>query len=145
MPHFSHTEIVRASPTRIFELLDDVEATPSWLARCVSLERLTPGPTVVGTKLSYHYTELGRTGHMDGEVARREPNRRLTHTFTDRMMDLTLDFDLEPGAQQGTTNLTHSVDIRPKGLGRAMAPFLGLGLPAQTRNALTALKELVED
>ncbi len=145
MPQFSHTEIVHAEPERVFAVLDHVEVTPSWLARCTKLDRLTPGPTRVGTKLTYHYKDGGRVGQMAGEVVAREENRRLTNAFTDRMMDVTVDFALAPGEQADTTRLTHTITITPKGFGKVFTPMIKRQLPGQTTGAMAALKRLLED
>lgn len=143
MPEFSHTEVVDAPPAQIFAVLDNVEVTPTWLARCTKLERLSPGPTAVGTKLKYHYKDGARTGTMDGEVVARDENRRLTNSFSDTMMDVKVDFRLEPSAGEAT-RLTHAITITPKGFGRLFGPMIRRQLPGQTTGAMTALKKLVE-
>lgn len=145
MPQFSHTEIVRAEPSRVFAVLDNVEITPSWLERCTRLERLTPGPTRVGTKLNYHYKDGSRTGRMDGEVVARERDRRLTNAFSDKLLDVTVDFALAPGLEEETTSLTHTITITPKGFGKVFTPMIRRQLPGQTTGAMAALKRLVED
>ncbi len=144
MPHFAHTETVHATPSAIFAILDAVERTPEWLGRCTRLDRLTPGPTAVATKLVYHYKDGRRTGQMDGQVVAREVDRRLTNAFTDTMMDVTVDFGLAPGAAEGTTSLTHTITISPKGFGKLLSPLISRQLPGQTLGAMAALKKLAE-
>ena len=144
MPYFSHTEVVEATPEAIFAILDAVERTPEWLGRCTRLDRVTPGATAVGTKLVYHYKDGGRTGKMNGEVVTRTPNRKLTNAFSDKMMDVTVDFDLAPSINEGTTNLTHTITITPKGFGMVFGPIIKRQLPGQTLGAMEALKALAE-
>lgn len=144
MPQYSRTETVLASPAAVFAILDDVTRAPEWLRRCTRLEKLTEGPTAVGTRLRYHYKDRGRTGVMDGEVVGREQDRRLTNRFHDRMMRVTVDFDLRPAADPGSTSLTHTVTIDTLGLGRLLTPMVNRQLPSQTESAMTELKRLAE-
>jgi carbon monoxide dehydrogenase subunit G len=144
MPHYSRSETVDAPPAAVFAILDDVTRAPEWLKRCTQLDNVSGGPVQVGTKLRYHYRDGGRTGVMDGEVVAREPERKLTNHFVDRMMDVTVDFDLEPGSGPGQTRLTHTITIRTKGLGRVLTPVINRQLPAQTESAMTELKRLAE-
>jgi uncharacterized protein YndB with AHSA1/START domain len=144
MPDHSRTEVVDAPPATVFAILDDVTRAPEWLKRCTQLDNVTGGPTAVGTKLRYHYKDGGRTGVMDGEVVAREQDRKLTNHFVDKMMDVTVDFDVEPGPADQQTKLTHTITINTKGFGKLMTPMISRQLPAQTESAMTELKKLVE-
>jgi uncharacterized protein YndB with AHSA1/START domain len=144
MPHYSHTETVNASPAAVFAILDDVTRAPEWLKRCTRLDNLSGGPTAVGTRLKYHYKDGSRTGVMDGSVVAREQDRKLTNRFTDKMMDVTVDFDVAPGAMPDQTTLTHTVTIDTKGLGKVFTPMIRRQLPAQTTGAMAELKRLAE-
>ncbi len=144
MPHYAHTETVAASPAAIFEILDDVSRTPEWLIRCSKLENLSGGPTAIGTKLKYHYKEGKRTGVMDGSVIARQQDRKLTNLFIDKMMEVTVDFDLEPGASTDQTRLTHTITINAQGFGKIFSALIRRQLPGQTMAAMTALKKLAE-
>ena len=84
--HFAHTIEVSQAPARVFAVLDDFSQTPKWLSRCTGIEALTPGPKAAGTKLRYAYKEGGRAGTMDGEIAARAENERLTMRYGDKMM-----------------------------------------------------------
>lgn len=144
MPSFTRTESVHATPEAIFGILADVTRTPEWLDRCTQLDRLTDGPLAVGDALRYHYTQGRSSGVMDGTVSAYEPNRRLTNTFTDSMMDVTVDFVAEP-IDATSTSLTHTITIETKGLmGRLLSPVISRQLPAQTTQAMAALKALAE-
>ena len=144
MPHHARTEVVDAPPAAVFAILDDVTRAPEWLKRCTRLENLTGGPTAVGTKLKYHYRDGRRTGVMDGKVMAREQDRKLTNWFTDKLMDVTVDFDLQPGPTTGQTRLTHTITIDTKGLGKLITPLVNRQLPRQTESAMTELKRLAE-
>ena len=144
MPNHARTEIVDAPPEAVFAILDDVTRAPEWLGRCTRLDNVSGGPTAVGTKLRYHYKDGGRTGVMDGEVVARQQDRKLTNHFTDKMMDVTVDFDVEPGPNAGQTRLTHTITIDTKGFGKVFTPMINRQLPGQTEGAMTQLKRLAE-
>ena len=143
MPRYAHTLSVSAPPSVIFAIVDDVDQTPTWLSRCTKIDKLDPGANDVGTRLRYHYADGRRTGVMDGQVVAREPDRHFAMKFSDRMMDVTVDF---VAASDGVgTTLTHTIDIATKGLGLLFAPLIKRQLPKQTLDAMTALKRLAEE
>jgi uncharacterized protein YndB with AHSA1/START domain len=144
MPSFSHTLEVDAPSARIFAILDDVGRTPEWLTRCTGIDKVDGGPNAVGTRLKYHYKQGGGTGTMDGRIIAHEADERLAMLYHDTMMDVNVDFAARPGASTGTTSLTHTIDIRPKGLGLVFWPIIRLALPRQTVDAMTRLKSLAE-
>lgn len=142
MPRFSHTLSVSAPPAAVFSIVDDVSRTPQWLSRCTGIDKLSDGPNDVGTPLTYHYDDGRRTGSMDGQVIAREPDRHFAMKFTDRMMDVTVDF---VAASDGVgTTLTHTIDIATKGIGKLFAPLIRRELPKQTIDAMTRLKAMAE-
>ena len=143
MPQYSHTAEVDAPPEAIFAILADVTRTPEWLKRCTRLENLSGGPIAVGNKLKYHYKDGSRTGVMDGEVAVYDPDRHLENRFTDKMMDVSVDFRAEP-LDVGRSRLTHTVTIDTKGFGKVFTPMINRQLPDQTVGAMTNLKALAE-
>jgi carbon monoxide dehydrogenase subunit G len=137
--HFSHTVDVGHEPQKVFAVLDDLVLTPKWLERCAGIEKLSPGPNTVGTKLRYTYREGGRTGTMEGEIVARIADERLTFRYGDKMTDVTVDFHVTSAA--AGARLTHTIDITPKNLlAKLFAPFVRRGLPRQT---ITAMQRLV--
>jgi uncharacterized protein YndB with AHSA1/START domain len=144
MPAYAHTLQVDAPPADVFAILDDTDRTPEWLSRCTGIDRLDEGPTREGLPLRYHYKEGGRTGEMAGIVTAHEPGRHLAMRYTDKMMDVTVDFVTAPGTTDGSTSLTHTVDVRPQGFGRLLTPLISRALPKQTLDAMTKLKGLAE-
>ncbi|WP_270888673.1 SRPBCC family protein [Pedococcus sp. 5OH_020] len=142
MPHFSHTLSVSAPPQEVFAIMDDFTKTPQWLSRCTGIDKLDSGPNEVGTKLTYHYHDSRRTGTMDGEIVAREPARHFAMKFSDKMMDVTVDF---VAASDGVgTTLTHTIDIATKGVGKVFSPLIKRQLPNQTLDAMTKLKAMAE-
>src|SRR5712692_4543333 len=109
---FEHGVEIAQEPALVFAILDDVSQTPKWLARCTGIEKLTAGPNAVGTKLRYSYRDGGRSGVMDGETSVRIPNERLTFHYLDKMMDVTVDFQV--GKTATGTRLMHAIEITPR-------------------------------
>lgn len=143
MPEFSHTLRVDAPPEQIFAILDDVTRTPQWLERCTGIDVITPGPPRVGTRLRYHYKDGRQSGVMAGRIVAYEPNRHIAMEYADRMMDVVVDFAAEP-AEATASRLTHTITIRPRGLGKVLGPLIARQLPGQTIGAMTRLKRLAE-
>ena len=144
MPNFAHTVEVNAPYSQVFAILDDVSRTPEWLARCTRIDKLDEGPNQVGTRLRYHYKDGGRTGEMDGEITAHDADEHLAMVYRDKMMDVSVDFVAKPGGAPGTTSLTHTINIRTKGMGNVFAPIVKMTLPKQTTTAMDKLKALAE-
>jgi carbon monoxide dehydrogenase subunit G len=142
VPRFSHTLSVSAPPAAVFAIVDDFSKTPQWLSRCTGIDKLSDGPNDVGTDLRYHYDDGRRRGTMDGQVIAREPDRHFAMKFSDKLMDVTVDF---VAASDGVgTTLTHSIDIATKGIGKLFTPLIRRDLPKQTMDAMTKLKAMAE-
>jgi uncharacterized protein YndB with AHSA1/START domain len=140
---YRHEELIRASPGRVFAVIDDLPLTAKWLPPCVSLEKLSPGPNAPGDRLRYVYTQGGRQGEMDGEILARTHGERLHCVYRDKMFEVSVDLRVAP-APEGTLT-THLIEISPKGfLGKLMSPMIRLGLGKQTREAAANLKNLIE-
>ena len=140
---FEHAIDVARGPEQIFAILDDLSQTPRWVSRCTGIEKLSPGPNTVGTKVRYAYREGGRTGTMDGEIRARTPNERLTMGYADKMMEVVVDFQMT--RKDGGARLVHTIDIKPKSLmAKLFAPLVRRQLPEQTIKAMETLRGLVE-
>jgi carbon monoxide dehydrogenase subunit G len=140
--HFAHTIEVPQGPAQVFAVLDDFSQTPKWLSRCTGIEALTPGPKAAGTKLRYAYKEGGRSGTMEGEIAARAENERLTMRYGDKMMDVSVDFQMVPNGSG--TKLTHTIDITPRSfMAKLISPMIRGQVPKQTVTAMESLRALL--
>ncbi len=140
---FEHTIAVARKPERVFAVLDDVAKTPKWLARCTGLEKLTPGQNTIGTKLRYSFREGGQSGVMDGEITARMPNQKLVFHYWDKMMEVTIGFQIQQ--ESSGSRLTHTIGITPKTfLAKLLSPLIRRQLPNQTITAMETLKRLLE-
>lgn len=139
----THSIEVSASPERAFAFLDDLPATPRWLAPCTAIEKPTPGPNAVGDKLKYSYKQGGQAGTMDGEILARTPNERLICRYGDKTMEVVVDFQVD--RLPAGARLTHVIAIAPKTfVCRLMTPLIRLSLPRQTRKAMSSLKAILD-
>jgi len=140
--HFEHMIDLPQPPDKVFAVLADVSQTPKWLARCTGIEILTPGPLAVGSKLRYSYREGRRAGQMDGQLAERIENQKLSFCYEDKMMQVGVHFVMQP--QSGGTRLTHSIDITPKTFfAKLISPLMRRQLPKQTITAMESLRTLL--
>jgi carbon monoxide dehydrogenase subunit G len=140
--HFAHTIEVPQAPGQVFGVLDDFAQTPKWLSRCTGIEQLSPGEKAAGTKLRYSYREAGRSGTMEGEIMARAPGELITMHYGDKMMEVSVDFQMAPNG--GGTKLTHTIDITPKSFfTKLFAPMIRKQVPKQTDTAMEALRGLL--
>ncbi|HEV8244470.1 MAG TPA: hypothetical protein VGP93_01750, partial [Polyangiaceae bacterium] len=121
----------------------DLSQTPQWLVRCTGVEKLTPGPNAVGTRLRYGYREGARRGTLEGEITARTPNERLSFLYSHTMIEIAIDFRVT-GTAEGTRVL-HAIDVLPKTfIAKLFAPMIRRQLPTQTMAAMESLRGLVE-
>jgi hypothetical protein len=136
---FAHTLLLPQAPEVVFSTLDDFSVTPKWLERCTGIEKLEPGPNAEGQSLRYSYCDRGRAGVMTGRIAVRLPGKRMVMLYADKMMQVTVEFCMEP--QASGTRLTHVVTIEPKTVfAWLISPMISRQLPKQTIGAMEKLR-----
>ncbi|MEJ7596144.1 MAG: SRPBCC family protein [Planctomycetaceae bacterium] len=141
--HYEYSVEVNSSPEQAFAVIDDLARTPEWLCVCVSLEKLIPGPNKVGDKLKYTFKQGKRIGVMDGEITARIPVEKLTYQFDDKMFQVVIDFNISPTSVGA--KMTHLITITTKTFAaKLMAPLIRLGVPKQTKDAMHALKAILD-
>lgn len=116
-------EIAR-SPAEVFAYLDELERHGDWQEQIVSLERLTEGPTAVGTRVAEVRRIGGREQRMSWEVTEHDP----PHTFGFRGVDgpiRPIGRGVVEAAGDGTsTRLTMTLDFEGHGVGKFMLPLV---------------------
>lgn len=141
--NYEYSVEVNCSPVQAFALIDDLARTPEWLSVCVSLENLSRGPNTVGDKLKYTFKQGKQAEVMDGEITARIPGEKLTYEFDDRKFQVVIDFNIVRNSVG--TKMTHVITITPKTLaGKLMTPLIRLGVPKQTKDAMHALKAILD-
>ena len=140
---YEHSVIVRTTPQRAFDAIDDLPLTAKWLPPCVSLEKVGSGPNAPGEKLHYVYRQGSRQASMDGQILARTPGERLHCKYFDSMFDVSVDLRVA-AAPEGAQTL-HTIEITPKSvMAKMFSPFIRLGIGKQTRDAAANLKKLLE-
>lgn len=134
---------IRCRPERVFALLDDVSQTPRWLTSCQAMEKLTPGPNAVGTKLRYVYKDALHTSVMLGSITARTANQELSFEYSDQRVSVAAQFQLTEISTG--THLQHRIEIAPKTfVVRMLSPVIRRQLAEQTRSAIASLQKLLE-
>jgi len=134
---------IARSPAHVFAILGDLERTPEWLDRCVSIAQTSPGPRDAGTGLRFRYRDRGREGDIAGELEAYEPERRIAMKFTDRALDVRAMFELAPDA--GGTRLTHIAEITPKMfIIKMLSPWIRSSTRRQMAEVVDKLRKLAE-
>jgi uncharacterized protein YndB with AHSA1/START domain len=141
--YFEHAIDIARPPDQVFATIEDFSQTPKWLASCTGIERLSPGPNAVGTKLRYSHKDASHSSIMDGQITALVPNERLSFEYADQLVGAVADFRLS--ASDTGTHLIHSIDITPKTFfAKMFAPLIRLQLPKQIVAAMEALKTSLE-
>ena len=79
---------------------------------------------------------------MDGQLAERVENQKLSFRYSDKMMKVGVHFSMQP--QGSGTRLTHSIDITPQTFfAKLISPLIRRQLPKQTISAMEALRALL--
>jgi carbon monoxide dehydrogenase subunit G len=144
MPIHCEIDLEIARPAdAVFAFLDDPDKAPTWLGRCVKLERVGDARGK-GAKLKYTYKDPGRTGTMDGEVTAWEKDRLLELHYVDKMMEVSIKFELEP-AGGSTTKVHHAVEIQPRGFFmKLMSPMIRSATRKQITKDTAKLRSILE-
>lgn len=138
MIRFSYAIEIAATPAEVFVLLDDLKATPLWLARCVKVE-LEP--------LRYHFRQGGgRVGVMSASIATRVPNQQLVIDFRDNQANVQVDQQVAASrSNPNATLLTCSVAVQPRSLaGKLLTPLIRKYLPSAVTASAERLKAQAE-
>ncbi|HSJ16118.1 MAG TPA: SRPBCC family protein [Longimicrobiales bacterium] len=115
---FSLLEDYDAPPARVYRALTDLDDAGAWMTGLVRIERLDPGPLVVGSRWRETRRMFGREASEEFEVTRLEPPAHLALRCdgtkgASGCGEFLFDFELEP--QAGGTRLTLHGEIRGMG------------------------------
>lgn len=139
----NHSVEVHCSPEKAFSFIDDLPQTPKWLGPCTAIEKLNPGPNAVGDKLKYSYNQGGKDRTMEGEILERVEPSKLVCRYFDSMFEVLVDLNVQKSPSGAV--LQHVITMTPKSFfAKLLSPLIRMGLPKQTRDAMAALKSLLE-
>jgi uncharacterized membrane protein len=152
VPEVVNRAVIRAPAERIFALIEQAERNTEWVPDLSVSERLTPGPTRVGTRFRFVTRVPGVPIPIDStdEVVALEPGRLIRFTSV-RGVPHSGYWELEPlppapdGAPQ--TRVTYAMSFElPPGLGPLVARMIDLPrrLEEQSQASLVNLRRLLE-
>ncbi|MBN1284344.1 MAG: SRPBCC family protein [Anaerolineae bacterium] len=114
MPHVEKSIVINLPPETVFQFIaNQPERMPEWWGPMKEQKRITPAPTVLGSKSSYVYELMKFRVKGEHEVKAITPNRHMRIEVLTGI-DCTFDFKFEPvGAS--ATRLTVNVDYTTPG------------------------------
>jgi carbon monoxide dehydrogenase subunit G len=122
MPYVRETEVPR-SPEETFAYLADFSTTAEWDPGIAEARRLTPEPTVVGSRFELIAVFRGNRQRFEYRVTQIEDGKRIA-LYGDGEKAITIDeITLSPTANG--TRIHYEAEFRLKGLRRVAEPFLG--------------------
>lgn len=111
---------VARSAEDVYDFLADLRNESGWNPRVVGVEQLTPGPVVTGTTFHGIYRGIGTLDTVLVECDR--PSRIVFRSEGPRM---SIDGAFVLTRTAGGTGIVLNADLRPRGLLKVIAPFLG--------------------
>lgn len=129
----------------MFAVLDAVERTPEWLARCTRVERIELDANGLGTKLRYSIQQRPPASvAMDGSIVAYARDEHFAVRLADRGLRFEVTVDFKLATVPGGTRLTVRIDIVMQSLaGKLIQPILRRVLPKQLAIDLAKLRDLV--
>lgn len=150
MPEVDKSAVLKVPASDVFALLEDVERNPEWVPRMVTSERLTSGPTVVGTRFRFALDLEFMGLVIDGvdEVVELVPDRLLRSRSVEGLLTYISSWELEPVGDDGAaTRVTYRMGFKlPPSLERLATRFFNLDAltAAQAESGLQNLRRILE-
>jgi polyketide cyclase/dehydrase/lipid transport protein len=136
-------EILIKQPVElVFDYVADQRNEPNYNPQMLRSEMITDAPIRVGTRFRATARSGRREVEMLIEVTNYERPRRFGSRTTMSSADVDGGLTFEP--VDGTTRMSWSWDVRPKGLPRFLAPLVALLGRRQEQTIWTALKNQLE-
>jgi Polyketide cyclase / dehydrase and lipid transport len=130
-------EILRPRPEVAGFAMDPTNAT-GWNENIKTVSIESPGPLVVGSKMAFQATFLGRSLAYTYEVKELEAGRRLVMRTSDGPFPMETTYQFEDADYGGTKMILRNRG-EPAGFSRLVAPFI---VPAMRRTNHADLKRL---
>ena len=133
----SVTRTLSAPPDRVFAILTDLDGAAENVRAIVRLEKLTPGPTRVGTRWRETRKMFGREASVVMEFKRLDPPRRIEVTAGKPGCAYLSVFELVPDGA-GRTRVTMTFSAEATGVMAWLMKPLGAMLKGTMRKAMEA-------
>ena len=120
----------------------EAENDPAWIGGISSAQRLTPGPTAVGTQVERVAHFLGRQIEYVMEVAEIDPGRRIVLRSIKSPFPMQVTYSFEPVAAGSQASVR--VEGGPEGFMRYADGLMSLAVRRNLRRDVARLKEICE-
>lgn len=138
------TEITIDRPrTDVAAYAGNPDNAPAWYVNIKAVERQTPPPFGVGTRLAFVARFLGRRLAYTYEVVVFVPGERLVMRTADGPFPMETTYTWA-ATDDGRTHMTLRNRGEPSGFGALAAPFLAAAMRRANRNDLARLKQVLE-
>ena len=126
MPSHTITFHLDAPPERVFDYIADIRNEAEWSKDITSVKLVTDEPIGEGTEFDTVYRGFGA---MHLEISEYRRPEHLVIDGDGSRMGMHFEMNLVPEGEG--TSVTMTVDMRMRGVWRAMEPMLKLGMPRE--------------
>ena len=137
------TADIRRPRPKVAAFACDPSNVPAWYANIRSVDVITPGPLVVGSRMRFVATFLGRTIDYTYEVADLVAGERMTMTTASGPFPMTTTYSFED-LDSGATRMSMRNHGSPSGFGAVAAPVVSRAMRHAMTKDLRALTRLLE-
>jgi uncharacterized membrane protein len=135
--------VIRRPVAEVAAYAGDPTHAPEWYANISSVEWRTPPPVVVGSRMDFVATFLGRRLAYTYEVIELAPGERLVMRTAQGPFPMETTYAWRP-LEDGSTRMSLRNRGRPGGFSRLAAPFIGAAVRRANRADLARLRNLIE-
>jgi uncharacterized membrane protein len=139
--NFTNTITIRRTPAEVFAFLADLENLPRWNYALSQTRKISDGPVGVGSRYLQTRT-LPTRSEETLEVTAFEPDHLLA--IRGPLGPFQSEVSYLVTAADGGTTLSNTMDLRPTGAARLIAPLAGSRVKSAVAANLDALKQLLE-
>ena len=128
----------------VFAYIADLEKAPEYVPSLVSIRKVSPGETGVGTRYEEVVELAGRRGDGTMEVTEYAPPRVLAHKGEGGSASFTTKFIVEPDGDDACT-VTQEYSVKLSGFGgKLIAPMVNRTVKSTNEEAAANLKKILE-
>lgn len=136
---------INRKPEDVFAYLDEVERHGEWQKDIVGVQRLTEGPTRVGTHVKETRKVPGGDRSMTYEITEHDPPRKSAFRVLDGPIRAVGTVSIDPLDDGSRSRVTISLDFHGHGLGgKLLLPVAKSQARKQVPDAQARMKELLE-
>jgi carbon monoxide dehydrogenase subunit G len=128
-----------------FAFVADFANASRWDPGVATSEGLDPGPLRVGARYRLGVRTRGRVAPMEYRITRLEPSRRVVLAGEGAGVTAVDDIRFDALRPDGSgTRIDYTADIRLRGLGRLLPPFLGGTFARIARDAASGMQRALD-